>query len=294
MFDALVPEIERTSHVEYGIAMGWFPDNLVRLAVTSLETCLKNSQFEGLEGAITNTLTHHLPQQFRNLLPEGYSEPLNGEMEGVLVQKVEERANQRRSFFHPFSRDYKTIRACAGLYAQSQNPYERLSLLKMISRCKNQSHILSMRRIFSEPSFIQDTIVANVLPLAGLEAMRGNFSQAISVLEDTMDEGYVWWDTMKNVLVSGLAGVYLLQGDLIRAECTFKEVQRRWYEPLEGDYGALLYNHRLALVLLQNNQIEKARKAFERAVSFLPKEIAAGYQENYHRLIEMKSSSLKT
>ena len=290
MFDALIPEIEKTSHVEYGIAMGWFPDNLVKLAVTSLETCLRNCQFEGLEGAISNTLAHHLPQQFRALLPAGYSEPLDESSEKALAREIEAESSKRKSFFHPFSHDYRIVRACGGLYEKSHNPYERLSLLKIIS--KHKENVLSMRRVFSDPAWIQDIIVANVLPLAGLEAMRGNFGQAVAVLEETMDEGYISWDTRKNWLVRGIAEVYLIQGDLVRAECSFKEVQRRWYEPLEGAYGALLYNHQLALILLKNNQIERARKAFERAVSFLPQEVAVEYNANYRRLIEMKSKAL--
>lgn len=291
MFDTFVRNVEHHAYITQGIERGWFPANLVELVTSSMETLLKNCRFQDLPNALEVT-SGSLTVEFDSLIPQDYAVPLTDGEKADLNTRIKE-TSPRITLRHPLSRSYKRVLASKAVLEKSTNPYERLELLKVIAT--SQRNLISLLDEFFWYTWTGDTqsaIVGEALPIAGLQALRGRPNDAILLLEELMDEGYVSWDSRKNALVSAIGYIQLLKGDLIRAECSFKEVQRRnvWY--VEGEYGALLYNHRVGMILLQNGELERARKAFERVSSFLPQEKSPQYVENYQRVLAFAAAKV--
>ena len=291
MFESVIRDIDHFNYVRHGIEMGWFPANLVDVVLSSMETLLKNCKFQKLPSALVSS-NQAFTAEVNSLMPPDYAAPIKETDEADLEARVDSMASQIRTVRHPFRMEYRKVKARKDLFLQSGNPYERLSLLMGLSESERKFgrkffEILHGAFWYTNGTKIQDALVNEVLFVAELEALRGRHDTAIALLEDVIDKRYVWWESRKNVLVSAIGQIYLLKGDLVRAECSFKEVQRRnvWY--LEGEYGALLYNHRVSLVLLQNGEIERAGKAFERVKEFLPHEKSIQYDQNYKQLLEI-------
>lgn len=274
MFDKLVREIEHQHYIKSGIEKGWFPENIVKLVMDSVKKSVENPDTQQLEESVSTSLVA-VRNGLSSSLPENYCLPLD-EAEQVALQTKIDASIIRRILPSFISRHI----AIYNIEKQSQNPYERLWLQMQHANTS------------SERWSYQDSIIDEALPISAIESLRGNFDQAITLLEDLVDNHYVGWESRKNVVVNRIGYIYLLKGDFVRAECTFKEVQRRGVIYLEGGEGAILYNHQLALVYLINGEPTKAEKAFERVSMWLPSGKSEEYKKDYQILVEQHKKQL--
>ncbi len=295
MFDELLREIEHGHFINKAVSKGWYPELLFEKVGDNLKTLIEGlEKHEALEGngpielPVQKALVLSR-EKFQDYLPADYCIPLNSADETLLNEKIAERFDEKWKI--PWiRRDAKLVKTIKGLIAKNEEPYQRIYLRKKWSDIASP-HYHSVF-LWGELTSIgwetcQDELVDELSPVSGIEALRGNCDQAIDLLESAIDDGYVGWDSRKNILVNRIGQIYLLKGDFIRAECTFKELSRRvrWY--IEGNHGAVYYNHQLALVLLNNGFPDKAEKAFEKVAENLPPPIVGEYKTNYTKLLGM-------
>ncbi|MBI5390865.1 hypothetical protein HZB02_05195 [Candidatus Woesearchaeota archaeon] len=274
----LVRDIKHLQYLRKATEQGWIPPDIPKIVNDNLRQIVEHTGAEQLSPVSVTGALDLIKQDSRALMACNNLKPLSNAEERDLTVTIDQQCESLR-FFKRSRRAHLIQR----MYAASTNPYERLQLLRIASQ-NAKYHKDSVLNPFIDWVNVQDTIVSEVLPIAGIEALQGNYEGAIDLLEKLIDEHYVSWSSRVNCLVNRIGYTYLLKGDFVRAECTFKEVQRRsvWY--LEGDEGTELYNHQLALTYLLNGDVTKAKRAFEKAVECLPIQMEKEYTQNYQQL----------
>ncbi len=230
-----------------------------------------------------------------NILPGVDCNQLADSEKNSLLSKIED-ASQEYRFHNLYPRISKSL-AIKKLHSHANRPYERLFLLMEASKnsyddsaeigiLESSFPIRQVLFSFMDGTYLQEKIMKEVLPIAAIEGLRGNFDPTIDLLEDLMDKNHVWYESKKNQLVEMIGYLYFLKGDSVRAECNLKEAQRRLVSIIEGPDAEYKRNHQLALVYLINGIERKAIKAFERAAKNLPIEEHDEYAATYNNILE--------